>query len=737
MASPNSPRFTTRSSFGRRIFLLFALCVVAPSFVFGYFSIRQMGEELHKETMRRMRLQSRDISMVIHSSLSAIGNQLEFLTRVLPDGTFPNLPSSSDPDGLFIEGGLLGATRFREGSLAEPLYGTPCPPPPRTEAVRTHLASGKNLLYQQPDPGGPPRIFLARAIRGNAATRDLLACEVNLDFLWGRVRDATPALSEVAVLSQGGTPIFQTHPLPSALLGRVAQQRGEGPAGNFESGEGSEALIVDHAAVFLKPAFLSEDWTVVVSLPRSEGYAAAKQFKRGLLLSIGLVVLVAGLFALVQIRRNLAPLAVLKEATRRISMEDFHGRVEIDSGDEFEELSRSFNTMADRLGAEFRIQDDMGRIVQAILGETARDRIVKALLDNVPSVVPCDCVGLSLFDATAMEKGAITFFRKNAPTAPSETGRAILLFSAEEIGRLKSVETTLVAEQCGESGDIPSPWTESRLSAFLLSPVVADGDLQGVLQLGYRDPPTPTRETLIRLRQIADQVAIALNRARLLEELEENDLGTLQALARTVDTNSPWTAGHSERVTTLAMDIGRELGLPPREIDLLRRGALLHDIGKLGVSPSILDKPGKLTEEEHAIIKDHPLKGAKILDPIPSLQQVIPLVAQHHERFDGKGYPKGLHGKYIALHARILALADVVDALSSDRPYRPGWPREKVLAYARENAGPQFDPAVVEAFLRIASRRGEDAMPGPPESPRSEAPDASIRLDGASAILAT
>ena len=149
------------------------------------------------------------------------------------------------------------------------------------------------------------------------------------------------------------------------------------------------------------------------------------------------------------------------------------------------------------------------------------------------------------------------------------------------------------------------------------------------------------------------------------------------------------------------------MGLSPEEIDQLHRGGLLHDIGKIGVHPSILDKPGKLTEEEIAVVRRHPSKGAEILEPIPNLRIVIPIVVQHHERFDGKGYPNGLAGESISLQARILAVADVVDALVSDRPYRPGWSREKVLAYTRENAGSQFDPSVVEAYLRIeAAGRG-------------------------------
>jgi putative nucleotidyltransferase with HDIG domain len=285
----------------------------------------------------------------------------------------------------------------------------------------------------------------------------------------------------------------------------------------------------------------------------------------------------------------------------------------------------------------------------------------------------------------------------------------MLSLSTEEIRRMISAGKSVIAGKDAEFGNFLSGWTGTRPVAFLLSPLISSGELAGVLLLGYRNPPDPSREILIRIRQIADQTAIALSRARLIEELAQNDLGTLTALARTVDTNSPWTAGHSERVTNLAIDLGRELGLPPDEIDLLRRGGLLHDIGKVGVPPSILDKAGKLTEEEFAVIKKHPSKGAEILDPIPSLQKVIPIVVQHHERFDGKGYPNGLSGEFISLHARILALADVVDALVSDRPYRPGWSREKVLAHTRENAGQQFDPEVVEAFFRIEARRSGNA----------------------------
>ena len=698
-----------RSSFGRRILLLFALCIAVPGAIFGILSIRQVEEKFHQDTMRRMRLQSRQIGMSIHDGFSSIETEVEFLSGILGDGTTPTLGRSPDWGWMFDNRPLLGATRLRDGSRVEGLFGNSVPPPPQTDAARSHLASGHGLLYLQRNAGGTPRFFLAHAIRGKDPERDLLVCEVNPDYLWKRVRDAVAPVTEVAVLSPDGAPLFQTQPLPAAILGRVEQERRKGPAGNFEWGQGSGTLLVDLAAVFLKPAYFSADWIVVVSQPRSEAFAVSKRFTRVLFLSISLVVLMAALFAHVQIRRSVAPLAMLKEGTRRISGGDFDSRVEIGSGDEFEDLARSFNTMADRLGREFQIQAEMGRIVQTILGATTRGKIVEAVLDNVNSVVPCDCAGLTLLDPDVVENAAITYIREDTSIVPSVTRKAILFLSMDDIHRMLSEEKSVLVGKDTEFGNFLSGWTGTQPAAFLLSPLVSGGALVGVLILGYRNPPDPSPEILIRLRQIADQTAIAMSRARLIEELVRNDIGTLTALARTVDTNSPWTAGHSERVTGLAVDLGRELGLPPDGIDLLHRGGLLHDIGKIGVPPSILDKPGKLTEEEFEVVRRHPSNGVTILRPIPGLQKVLPIVSQHHERYDGKGYPLGLSGESISLHARILAVADVVDALVSDRPYRPGWPREKVLAYARENAGQQFDPEVVAAFLRIEARRSDQA----------------------------
>jgi putative nucleotidyltransferase with HDIG domain len=192
--------------------------------------------------------------------------------------------------------------------------------------------------------------------------------------------------------------------------------------------------------------------------------------------------------------------------------------------------------------------------------------------------------------------------------------------------------------------------------------------------------------------------AMAGDLQRQFAQLHALSVGTLEALARTIDAKSPWTAGHSTRVAEVALAVARAMHLDPPAMERIRRGALLHDIGKIGISADILDSPAPLTEEQMAIVREHPGLGARILEPLPHCADILPMVLQHHERFDGGGYPAGLAGTGIALDARVLAVADVYDAITSDRPYRRGLPPRDAAVRISEGAGTQFDPDVVAAF---------------------------------------
>ena len=188
---------------------------------------------------------------------------------------------------------------------------------------------------------------------------------------------------------------------------------------------------------------------------------------------------------------------------------------------------------------------------------------------------------------------------------------------------------------------------------------------------------------------------------RAQRELEAAYELTLWGWAKAVELRDQETSGHTERVTALTLHLARTLGVAEEDLEHIRRGAILHDVGKIAIPDRILLKPGPLTEEEWQVMKRHPVYAHEWLSGIPFLRKALDIPYAHHERWDGTGYPRGLRGEAIPLSARIFAVADVYDALTSDRPYRKAWPREKALAYLQEEAGRQFDPQVVEAFLAL------------------------------------
>jgi putative nucleotidyltransferase with HDIG domain len=201
---------------------------------------------------------------------------------------------------------------------------------------------------------------------------------------------------------------------------------------------------------------------------------------------------------------------------------------------------------------------------------------------------------------------------------------------------------------------------------------------------------------LVRHREAA-----LLARAHMADELEKTSETTLIALTRALDARDQDTEGHSERVAALALEIGREMGLEDTTLYSLRLAALLHDIGKIGIPDAVLHKPGPLNEQEWGLIRKHPQTGYDILQNIPFLNPALDAILHHHEKFNGKGYPAGLSGDTISLPARILAVVDVYDALTSNRPYRRPFSHEKALDEIQQQIELHFDPEVVQAFKRV------------------------------------
>ena len=241
--------------------------------------------------------------------------------------------------------------------------------------------------------------------------------------------------------------------------------------------------------------------------------------------------------------------------------------------------------------------------------------------------------------------------------------------------------------------------------AHIRVPLTVEGEIVGLFNVGSKKVGAFVSEHLTVLERLAAQTSVALKNARLIADLKDMFLGTITTLSSAIDAKSPWTAGHSKRVTRYALDIGKEMGLPAKDLKDLEMAGLLHDIGKLGTYQSILDKSYKLTEKETKVLRLHPAKGAEILFPIKQMREIIPAIRHHHEFYNGEGYPDGLKGEEIPLMARILCVADSVDAMSADRPYRKGKPMNVIIAELKRCSGTQFDPKVAESFLRTIQKQ--------------------------------
>lgn len=240
--------------------------------------------------------------------------------------------------------------------------------------------------------------------------------------------------------------------------------------------------------------------------------------------------------------------------------------------------------------------------------------------------------------------------------------------------------------------------------SILAVPLIVKGKVIGVAEALNKRSGTFSEKDLEMFQGLARQAAIAIENATLYTEQAELSLGAVTSLATAIDAKDPYTIGHSKRVTEYSRLMGYELGLGEGERTNLEWSAILHDVGKIGIPDSILQKPGELTEKEWDAIRTHPLKGAEIMAPIKLLRNVIPGMRHHHERFDGGGYPDGLADGKIPKLARIITVADSFDAMMSDRPYRAAMREADALKRLRELSGSQFDGEVVEAFVRVYKR---------------------------------
>ena len=255
-------------------------------------------------------------------------------------------------------------------------------------------------------------------------------------------------------------------------------------------------------------------------------------------------------------------------------------------------------------------------------------------------------------------------------------------------------------------------WTSilkaENFTVSICIPLIAKGEVKGVLSTFHRQPLSEDPRWLNFLEALALQAAIAIDNVSLFESLQRSNQeleaaynNTIEGWGQAMELRDHETNGHTRRVADTTIKMARAMGVEEEKLEHIRRGALLHDVGKIGIPDAILFKPGKLTEDEWEVMRGHPVMVYNMLSSIEYLRPALNIPYCHHEKYDGSGYPQGLKGDQIPLEARIFAIIDVYDALTSDRPYRKAWSKEKAIAHIKEQSGKHFDPQVVEVFLKV------------------------------------
>jgi putative nucleotidyltransferase with HDIG domain len=675
-----------RSRLARRIFWLFVVCALLPISVLSLVSLFSVSSELKDQSRRRLSQVTRDEGMIVFERL----NLLEANLRTF--GSDPSLVKGSARIPAYVEAHFTSLAELSPGGNVQALAGQPIEPFLLSDQEETFVNWGRALLKVRLCGKSDPCVYLVVKPQPSAEGSGLLVGEVRREFLWGS--DELPESMNLCIRDQQERTLF---------CSASDQQSPANPAFNgVEWKESGRTYVAQAWKLPMKARFLEDHWTFLVTESTTAALSSLGSFRRNFPLVILLAFWVVLLLSIIEIRRTLVPLEKLREGTKRIAGGEFRTHVDVRSEDEFQELASSFNYMAGRIDTQIHSLKTLNEIDRAILSAWKLSDIVEALISRLPELLQYDMVGVTVVNSAPVGQATTHVARVRGELRALDTE-----ISVDELQFLKDQEEVFAATDKASTLRFLQPLVAEGMGHFLVLPIVVENKLSAALTFGRSRNGEWTRDDRQQARQVADQVAVAITNARLVSQLKELHWGTLVALARAIDAKSSWTAGHSEGVTAMALKIGREIGLSGDEIDVLHAGGLLHDVGKIGTPVHLLDKPGPLTPEERVQVQEHVMTGVRILGPLPGFEKYIPIVREHHEWFNGNGYPQGIAGENISFLARVLAVADVYDALISDRPYRMGMPLHKVETVIRDSSGTQFDPRVVDAFLRVLARESK------------------------------
>lgn len=480
--------------------------------------------------------------------------------------------------------------------------------------------------------------------------------------------------------------------------------------------------------------------------------------------NIAVVLIVSAVLILMFSRLVTGPLGNLFTTIKRVENGDLAATMDIPGKDELSTIGSSFNKMISRINNLYKQELEKERELSKYKAELEHKSKVEALNSQLEfKIKELETANKAIMSLSKEVKGKNVQLEKAVEKLQkiSETGRLltsivesrelmtiIIQTAAELIGadmatmhlkNSRGLPTTVQykkgvgienvsghpSEFIGEYSDLfvhnkpvsgvdhqNSGDNENLIMGHRFAvPLRLKGHITGAMLVHNLPGNGPFREDSLELvATFANHAMVAIENAWLYENLKSSYLATIQSLVNALEASDRFTKGHSERVRQLSVELGKHIGLEQTEIELLEQASILHDIGKIGIDHFVLQKQGKLTSREYSIIKSHPLIGEEILGPIQDLDEVRKTIIQHHERYDGNGYPYGLRGDELSLKSKILSVVDTFDAMMTDRPYRKALSIYQVKEELMANSGTQFDPYVTEAFIDLLDRKGYDLL---------------------------
>lgn len=671
---------------GRRYLLLFMVAAMAPALLLtltGGWYVRSMLEAQASEGMSRL---AKSVSLSLLASLAS---------------------SSRDARAAAVLTGTRARESLRLGLVDEfiPTSRT-LGMPQLTDDERAHLSGGRVLLNLR-QLGRNSELMLGIADGSSIPRTGTRWFIVSPQVLWSPISDVVNGEdAELCVFEVGSLRRIR------CTDGITPEGENTARAAAREAVEGRGVTAIGDWVIATRDIFLRFDlgansWRLVTLKSRQSTMAGASGYTSTAALLLLTALVLVFVLSHAQIRRSTVPLQQLRDASTRVAEGHLDARIAVRGTDEYAEVGAAFNGMAIALQQQVRLLHGMDAIDRSVLASRDIGGLVEVTLEQLAEVNGDGAVALVVRRVLSAQLADLWW----RDPKDRRRYRAEVTLLADEGAELLESELSFrvpandasrayVSRSRGGALDAPSLVVPLRHAGQLIGAVIMHG------------APRDTDDRWVRgvVARLTERVALALANVRLVERLDMLSIGTLSAFARTIETSSVWSAGHAERVTALAMALGRRMGVSDAEEDALHRGGLLHDIGKVGVPSSVLDKPGRLDDKEAALMRRHPELGERILQPVPAFEDILPIVRSHHERLDGSGYPDGLRGSAINMLARIVAVADVYDALTFERPYRAAYAPEAAISHILSHPD-LFEPQVLAA-LRMVAR--DDLLQGRP-----------------------